>query len=108
MVRLLGLSPGGLASQKIWQSGLEGQGYTLGSCLFLPFLGAKPYSCSISLWPVGIASHSSYESGFFYSGIEKRGGSRRGYSEGASKSLVSAHTLYVWGPIVLVLLAFSR
>lgn len=108
MVRLLGLSPGGLASQKIWQPGLEGQGYTLGSCLFLPLLGAEPYSCSISLWPVGIASHSSYESVFFTLVLRREQGSRRGYSEGASKSLVSAHTLYVWGPIVLVLLAFSR
>lgn len=48
MVRLLGLSPGGLAGQKIWQPGVEGQGYTLGSRLILPILGAEPYSCSIS------------------------------------------------------------
>ena len=40
--------------------------------------------------------------------IRREQGSRRGYSEGESENLASAHTLYVWGPIVLVLLAFSR
>lgn len=64
MVRLLGLSPGNLASQKIWQPGLEGQGYTL---RFLP-LSSSPGCRALLLQHIsvacGIASHSSYESVF--------------------------------------------
>ena len=77
MVRLLGLSPGGLAGQKIWQPGVEVRDtcWVLAS-FFLSWV-QSPTPEAYLLWPTGIASHSSYES-VFYSGIEKGAGKQEG------------------------------
>lgn len=82
----------------------------LGSCLFLPLLGAEPLllqhiSCGS---PLGIASHSSYESVFFTLVLRREEGSRRGYSEGASEKPGLCPYSVCMGANCSVLLAFSR
>lgn len=107
-MRLLGLSLGDLAGlEDMAACRVRDTCWDLAS-FFLPCV-RSPAPSACLLWPVGTAFHSSPLSLFFTPGAGGRGvGGRRGHSRGASGHLVLCPALYVWEPIVLVLLAFSR